>query len=51
MVGTPAFMAPELHMRQKYDPCAADVWSMGVILYIIVTGKMPFAAAKREELS
>lgn len=54
-VGTPDYMAPELlgrsdgnfaalHERQigHYDARACDVWAMGVLLYLIVTGQYPF---------
>jgi sugar lactone lactonase YvrE len=41
MVGSPAFMAPE---RINGEPAttAADLWSLGVTLYLAVTGRMPF---------
>jgi len=31
---------------RPYDPKKADVWAIGVILYIFVTGKMPFDETK-----
>ncbi len=48
--GTPQFMAPE----QSYDSDAvdhrADLWSLGCLLYYIVTGVQPFAADTNEEI-
>ena len=40
--GTYSYMAPELVCRVPYDGKATDVWSLGVLLYIILTGDFPF---------
>lgn len=39
--GTPAYTAPEILMRVPYGP-AADMWSLGVLLYILLCGFPPF---------
>lgn len=39
--GTPLYMAPELVQEQPYDH-AADLWSMGCILYELLAGAPPF---------
>jgi hypothetical protein len=40
--GTPAFMAPELFQAQEYNPFKADIWAMGVTLFVIIFGRQPF---------
>ena len=47
-VGTPYYMAPE--MIKGNFVYASDVWSMGVILYILATGKQPFRGHSKEEV-
>ncbi|KAG8477544.1 hypothetical protein CXB51_030758 [Gossypium anomalum] len=41
LCGSPLYMAPEIIQNKKYD-AKADLWSVGAILFQLVTGKPPF---------
>eukprot|EP00826_Nyctotherus_ovalis_P012527 TRINITY_DN13320_c0_g1_i1.p1 TRINITY_DN13320_c0_g1~~TRINITY_DN13320_c0_g1_i1.p1 ORF type:complete len:393 (+),score=58.79 TRINITY_DN13320_c0_g1_i1:206-1384(+) len=48
--GTPSYMAPEIITKQEYLGPPADMWSLGIILYTMLSGKFPFKGANEEEL-
>ena len=48
ILGAPLYMAPEAHARQYDNKC--DIWSLGVIAYVLLTGNFPFNGATVDEL-
>ena len=48
-VGSPYYMAPEM-LYGKYNK-EVDVWSMGVIIYQILTGEYPFDGSRINDVS
>jgi serine/threonine protein kinase len=41
--GSPCYLAPECHCKIAYDGIKADIWSLGVMLFAMVTGSFPWA--------
>jgi serine/threonine protein kinase len=42
--GSLAYLAPEILLKQPFDPMAADIWGLGVTLYEMVMGVLPWAS-------
>lgn len=49
--GTPAFRAPETHVAGAHSGRCADVWSLGVTLYAMLCGRLPFVCASSKEMA
>ncbi|CAA7046219.1 unnamed protein product [Microthlaspi erraticum] len=49
LCGSPLYMAPEIMQLQKYD-AKADLWSVGAILFQLVTGRPPFTGNSQVQL-
>ena len=49
MVGTPAYMAPEILENMGYS-LEVDIWSLGVIMYYLIIGKLPFNKKNQEDI-
>lgn len=49
--GTPWYMAPEqFHPERSFDLYKAEIWSLGVVVFVLLTGLFPFRATTNEEL-
>ncbi len=45
LIGTPAYMSPEQSRGETAIDLRSDVWAMGVILYELLTGRLPYEAS------
>ena len=48
--GSAAYVAPEVLKSQPYNPMVSDVWSMGVVLYVLVNNRLPFSDRDTKKL-
>ena len=47
--GSEEYAAPELILGKMYDGCKTDIWAMGVVLYAMITGAIPFLSPGPQE--
>jgi len=45
--GSPDYVCPEILIQQPYSGCLSDVWSLGIILFVLLFGQMPFNFKER----
>lgn len=48
-LGSPLYMAPEIIKQSPYD-CSVDIWAVGVMVYIMLSGKPPFKGKSKDEI-
>eukprot|EP00931_Biecheleriopsis_adriatica_P116882 TRINITY_DN92467_c0_g1_i1.p1 TRINITY_DN92467_c0_g1~~TRINITY_DN92467_c0_g1_i1.p1 ORF type:complete len:731 (+),score=97.66 TRINITY_DN92467_c0_g1_i1:73-2193(+) len=48
--GTPSYMAPEIIRGDGYSGFAADVWALGVVVFALLAGTLPFAGRTEMQL-
>ena len=48
-LGSPMYMAPEIIKNLPYDT-KVDIWSLGVVSYILLSGKPPFTGKTKQEI-
>ncbi len=48
--GSPSYASPEMISGLRYDPKCADLWSVGIILYAMLVGRLPFEDSNTSQL-
>ena len=48
--GTAGYMAPEIVLGKTYCALKADIWALGVVLYVMVSGELPYRGKTEREL-
>jgi serine/threonine protein kinase len=49
--GTALYAAPELFSGNHFDPFLADIWSLGIMCFVLVTGTWPYSAAQAAKIN
>ncbi|MBX3465103.1 MAG: SUMF1/EgtB/PvdO family nonheme iron enzyme [Planctomycetes bacterium] len=50
LLGTPAYWSPEVAARNPIERQAPDIWAVGVMLYQLLTGRLPYVGTTQEHL-
>ena len=48
--GTPSYMSPEIVSKIEYSGLKADIWALGILMYVMLCGKFPFKASNDQDL-
>lgn len=48
--GSPCYAPPEMLAKFKYEPIKADIWSLGIVLYAMLSGFLPFDDDNQDKL-
>ena len=48
--GTPSFMAPEILLKREHSGPPSDIWSLGIMLYMMLAGRVPFKGKNEKDL-
>eukprot|EP00397_Hematodinium_sp_SG-2012_P025916 GEMP01027114.1.p1 GENE.GEMP01027114.1~~GEMP01027114.1.p1 ORF type:complete len:527 (+),score=76.26 GEMP01027114.1:26-1582(+) len=48
--GTPSYMSPEIVSGKDYSGFCADIWAIGVLIFVLLLGRFPFKAQTEPEL-
>ena len=48
--GTPSYMSPEIVRKHEYDGKPVDMWALGVLLYVMLTGTFPYRGVSEHDL-
>lgn len=48
--GSPMYSSPEMLRGRKYDPIPVDIWGLGIILYVMICGLLPFEDQREDKL-
>jgi serine/threonine protein kinase len=48
-LGSPLYMAPEIIKKLEYG-CSVDIWALGVLTYIMLSGKPPFKGRTKDQV-
>lgn len=48
--GTPSYMCPEIVRKRDYEGKPVDMWALGILLYVMLTGVFPFKGTDEKDL-